>query len=493
MEKRRFSLGLIVLAGIVLAACTPTAPMAGLATDISTDTATAFPAEISTQATGGNTIPEENLKNGTYYIDGQSITLVNGIAEIEMAPGSASKQVTRFFGNEVEIDLNADGLMDSAFLLQQENGGSGTFYYVAAALKTKNGYLGTNAIFIGDRIAPQSVNIDPGNPSRFIVNFADRNDKEPISSPPTMNVSKTFKLENGSLIEVALPLPPSLPETSATGETCKKIALVISTAEASSIYTVCPDGSGLARLTGYSADLFPAWSPDGGWLAFSSTRAGGSQIFVMKADGSNLVQLTSEGQNDFPIWLPDGRQIAFRASDGKGLWWWRVVDLESRQISQLTEPSFDFFYQTPAWSPDGRRIAYMSLEEQKARNDGSSQIHVKNLDGSGDVALTHDTWANIRPLWSPDGKSIAFLSERDGVYNSYALYVMAHNGQDAKKLSDPVFSETSAFAWSPDGTQIAIDNERSSGKIFLIDLGSSRQSELAIPVEGHAFFPSWQP
>jgi hypothetical protein len=97
--------------------------------------------------------------------------------------------------------------LDAAFLLQQSNGGSGVFYYVVAAIKTENGYLGTNAMFIGDRIAPQSTNIDPNNSSQFIVNYADRNANEPMSSIPTIGVSKTFKFENGSLVEV--PAPPT--------------------------------------------------------------------------------------------------------------------------------------------------------------------------------------------------------------------------------------------------------------------------------------------
>ncbi|HNW94915.1 MAG TPA: hypothetical protein PKW57_04000 [Anaerolineaceae bacterium] len=201
MKTRKCSIVLIVMASIVLAACAPTSPTAV----VPTNAPTTVPSEIPVQAAEVETSPEESLKNGTYFIDNQPITLVNGVSETELAPGSASKLVTRFFGNQVEIDLNADGLLDSAFLLQQENGGSGIFYYVVAAIKTENGYLGTNAIFIGDRIAPQSTSIDPNNPSQFIVNYADRNANEPMSTIPTIGVSRTFKFENGSLVEVAAP------------------------------------------------------------------------------------------------------------------------------------------------------------------------------------------------------------------------------------------------------------------------------------------------
>ena len=206
METRKFSIVLIVMAGIVLAACAPTSPMA----DVPTNAPTILPSEIPVQATEVEISLEESLKNGTYFIDNQPITLVNGVSETELAPESTAKQVTSFFGNQVEVDLNADGLLDAAFLLQQSNGGSGVFYYVVAAIKTEDGYSGTNAVFIGDRIAPQSTNIDPNNPSQFIVNYADRNADEPMSSTPTIAVSKTFKYENGSLVEVAAP-PTQIP------------------------------------------------------------------------------------------------------------------------------------------------------------------------------------------------------------------------------------------------------------------------------------------
>ena len=57
-------------------------------------------------------------------------------------------------------DLNGDGTPDVAFLLTQSPGGSGTFYYAVVALRTATGYTGTNAVLLGDRIAPQTAN-DP--------------------------------------------------------------------------------------------------------------------------------------------------------------------------------------------------------------------------------------------------------------------------------------------------------------------------------------------
>ena len=47
-------------------------------------------------------------KNATYNLDGQSVTLINGVSEISSAPGSATKTTTRYFGNEAYGDVDGD-------------------------------------------------------------------------------------------------------------------------------------------------------------------------------------------------------------------------------------------------------------------------------------------------------------------------------------------------------------------------------------------------
>ncbi len=166
-------------------------------------TATMPPSPISVLPTPAVPQAAKDPQNATYLIDGKPVTLVNGKAEQEAAPGSAEKIVTQYFGNAVQIDLNGDGKMDSGFLLTQSGSGSGTFFYVAAAIQNPDGtYTGTNALLLGDRIAPQSTNVDPTNPAQFIVNYADRATGEPMTTPPSHGVSKTFKLDNGTLVEV---------------------------------------------------------------------------------------------------------------------------------------------------------------------------------------------------------------------------------------------------------------------------------------------------
>ncbi len=138
-----------------------------------------------------------SYKNATYTIDGQRVTLTDGVAEVESAPGSASKTTTTYFGNEAKGDLNGDGIPDLAFLLTQSTGGSGTFFYVVGAIQgADGGYVGTDAVLLGDRIAPQTTEIKDG---KLTVNYADRQRGESFTVAPSVGKSIVLKLDVASM------------------------------------------------------------------------------------------------------------------------------------------------------------------------------------------------------------------------------------------------------------------------------------------------------
>lgn len=139
-------------------------------------------------------------KNATFTIDGQPVTLVNGVSETPAAPGSASKIVTRYFGNEAKGDLSGDGIADTAFLVTQDGGGSGLFYYAVVAVTIPGGYKTTNAFFVGDRIAPQSTYI-PTNSQELQVNYAERKSGEPMTAQPSQGATLLLKVTKDGVLE----------------------------------------------------------------------------------------------------------------------------------------------------------------------------------------------------------------------------------------------------------------------------------------------------
>lgn len=134
---------------------------------------------------------KSTAKQSAFTINGETVTLVNGTYEKESAPGSASKTTTTYFGNETKGDFNGDGKTDSAFIVTQSTGGSGTFFYLATS-------LGGEAKLLGDRISPQSTEYMNG---KIVVNFAERKAGEPMTAQPSVGVSKYFEFKSEALVE----------------------------------------------------------------------------------------------------------------------------------------------------------------------------------------------------------------------------------------------------------------------------------------------------
>lgn len=140
----------------------------------------------------------KDAANSEYVIDGEFVVLKEGRAEEQAAPGSATITTTRILDATTTGDLNRDGRDDVVVLLVRNAGGSGSFYYVAAALITRDGYRGTNAILIGDRIAPQTVETRDGT---IIVNYQERYPWENFAVPPSVSRSRYLVVENDELNE----------------------------------------------------------------------------------------------------------------------------------------------------------------------------------------------------------------------------------------------------------------------------------------------------
>ncbi len=108
---------------------------------------------------------------------------------------------TNYFGNEVKGDIDGDGNLDRAFIITEETGGSGTFYYLTALLKTDKKEVSAGKIFLGDRIAPQSTSFENGI---ITVNFADRNPTDSFVTAPSVGRSLkiAYNKETGQIVDI---------------------------------------------------------------------------------------------------------------------------------------------------------------------------------------------------------------------------------------------------------------------------------------------------
>src|SRR5207253_5646903 len=91
----------------------------------------------------------------------------------------------------------------------------------------------------------------------------------------------------------------------------------------SDIYVVAADGSGLAQITHDCLSGDPVWSPDGGRIAFVSSRDGMPAVYTMDAGGGDVRRVSQDGVVAWqPSWSRTGRlayAVDFPAPQ-RGIW-----------------------------------------------------------------------------------------------------------------------------------------------------------------------------
>jgi Tol biopolymer transport system component len=123
-----------------------------------------------------------------------------------------------------------------------------------------------------------------------------------------------------------------------------------------------------------------------------------------------------------------------------------------------------------AVSPDGTKIAYFAVR-RPAKIDFDvppppERIHVMNVDGSSDEAITPRRQRSIDPDWSPDGSQIAYMQLRfAGETPQERLVVMNADGSGRRPLTRFGGVDERNPKWMPDGETIVYERFRESGKL----------------------------
>ncbi len=144
----------------------------------------------------GDGLPQD-FKEVTFSISGEPVSLTNGVAQARTNLGGDALTTVRYFGNEVSHDVDGDGIEDMAFLITQETQAGNEYFYLVAALKRENGYVGSQAVLIGDRIKPQSTDVGEGR--SVIVNYVE--EARPEMGRSLYLLLDTETLEFGELVQ----------------------------------------------------------------------------------------------------------------------------------------------------------------------------------------------------------------------------------------------------------------------------------------------------
>lgn len=134
----------------------------------------------------------------------------------------------------------------------------------------------------------------------------------------------------------------------------------------------------------------------------------------------------------------------------------------------------------PVWSPSGRRIAFVSFRDTLAGkwNLGPGSIYLVDfdplagVDTGGAFRLTDNEGSDGWPTWSPDGTRIAFESDRSG---NWDIWIVNADGSGLVNLTRSPDEERYP-AWSPDGHRLAFTSKRNGpSNVWVLNIQEALQ------------------
>ena len=252
------------------------------------------------------------------------------------------------------------------------------------------------------------------------------------------------------------------------------------------IWVMDPDGKNQKQITRYNAlSDFPAVSPDGSKIAFTSWVRGNPGIFVFSVDpvrdlgfyNQRGVSVTAS-----PSFTPDGKQIVFVSSVG-GCCGIFVANLNGSNVHPITSSKANDA--EPKVNPKtGSQIAFSS------GRSGPEQIYLMNMDGTDVGRLTDGTGEASNPSWHPDGQFLAFAWTRGYMAGAFNIFYLDVARPSSYKQLTHGEGKNENPSWAPDGKHIVFMSTRTGSSQIWSMLADGTQLQ-QLTAQGSNLHPVW--
>jgi len=288
-----------------------------------------------------------------------------------------------------------------------------------------------------------------------------------------------------------------------------------------SIWIAGTDGSNAQRFLAHEKDRAPAWSPDGRFVAFLSTRGAdaaakdadaadaAAQIWVIPVDGGEAAKLTDhKGDIRSFEWTKDNASIVFVAERAKTdaqkaaekagddaifvdegangqeraqfteLWRVAIADKSEQAIThddQLLIQSFRV-------APDGKKIAVIFRRDSTRNGQNRAEIAVADASTGVLKTITRNEAPEENLQWSPEGKALAYLAPTNSSWElaEDKLWVVPAEGGEPRQLTTSFKGAIGQYAWSGDGQSIVFGaNARARGGVFKVSVATGAVAPIA--------------
>ncbi|MCG8608251.1 protease, partial [bacterium] len=228
------------------------------------------------------------------------------------------------------------------------------------------------------------------------------------------------------------------------------------------IFTVPAEKGDIRNITNTPGkhDRYPAWSPDGKWIAYFSDASGEYQLMLRDQRGLKEPRVISLGDSTFyytPKWSPDSKKLVY-TDKRLGVFY---LDLKKKKPVLIDKDIYDHPQRSldPTWSPDSKWIAYTRRLDNQLR-----AVFVYELATAKTHRITDGMSDAISTVFSKDGKYLYFAASTDYALNTGWLDLSSYRRPVSRSLYLVVLNKEDSSPFEPESDDEEIKDEESSSE-----------------------------